>query len=226
MDACVEIPVRTCKGCGQDLPATLDVFPRHPQGKHGLYTHCRPCKKTQDAERRARPEQKARQQAWRDANKARVRQYNAAYREAGYRSTADVARWRAENIDEARKLARERISEYRRTKPWFMLKDKVSARMRQMLLGCGGKAKRHVEALLGYTLDDLVAHMEKQFTKGMNWESFHRGEIHIDHIRPVAEFKPESADCPEFKACWALTNLRPIWAQDNRAKGAKRLYLL
>ena len=47
------------------------------------------------------------------------------------------------------------------------------------------------------------------------------GEIHIDHIVPVAAFSITSLDCDDFKRCWSLSNLRPLWAADNRAKGSK-----
>lgn len=218
--------MRTCRRCKQDLPATLDVFPPQKMGKFGLYTHCRPCKKLEDAERRARPDQKARQQAWRDQNKDQVKRYNEQYRAAGYSSTEDVRRWRSENLAAARKADREKQAKYRRTKTWHALKHRIGTRMRSMLAGCGGKARVRTEELLGYTLEELQAHIERQFTTGMSWEAFHRGEIHIDHIVPVAAFKPASATCQDFRACWALTNLRPMWAKDNMRKGARLELLL
>ncbi|MNN86971.1 hypothetical protein D3C81_2044550 [compost metagenome] len=44
------------------------------------------------------------------------------------------------------------------------------------------------------------------------------GEIHIDHRIPVAYFKPETQDSMEFRMCWSLNNLRPLWAVENLAK--------
>lgn len=58
----------------------------------------------------------------------------------------------------------------------------------------------------------------------MNWPEFIAGRIHIDHIRPLSSFV--LIDDRDLKAAWALTNLRPEWATDNLAKGAKRLYLI
>ena len=43
-----------------------------------------------------------------------------------------------------------------------------------------------VERLLGYTISDLMDHIERQFTKGMTWDRMMAGEIHIDHITPQA----------------------------------------
>lgn len=86
------------------------------------------------------------------------------------------------------------------------------------------KGGRKWEHLVGYTLADLMAHLERQFLKGMTWDN--RRQWHIDHIVPKSSFKYQSPDDPEFKAAWALTNLRPIWAAENIKKRDKRLFLI
>lgn len=78
--------------------------------------------------------------------------------------------------------------------------------------------------LIDYTLNELSTHIERQFTKGMNWNNMGRWEI--DHIIPISSFQFKDADDPEFKAAWALTNLRPLWQQENASKKDKRLFLL
>lgn len=89
-----------------------------------------------------------------------------------------------------------------------------------------GRVLGSTEKMLGYTKSVLVSHIEKQFTPGMSWDLLMQGQIHIDHILPVAMFKFTDTDDPEFKACWALANLRPMWAIENQRKQAKRLTLL
>lgn len=86
-----------------------------------------------------------------------------------------------------------------------------------------GKRGRWFE-LVGYTAEELKDHLERQFLPGMTWGN--RGEWHIDHIIPIASFNYDGPGHPDFKACWALTNLRPIWAADNIRKKDKILYLL
>ena len=88
----------------------------------------------------------------------------------------------------------------------------------------GAKARARWEHLVGYTLDELKRHLERQFVKGMGWHN--RDEWHIDHIIPQSSFTYSSPDDAEFKACWALANLRPMWASDNCSKNARRLFLL
>ena len=88
----------------------------------------------------------------------------------------------------------------------------------------GQKAGRSWESLVGYTLDDLVLHLERQFTDGMSWENI--GAWEIDHIRPKAFFRYETSEDDLFKECWSLANLRPLWARENRSKHAKVLHLI
>lgn len=101
----------------------------------------------------------------------------------------------------------------------------ISARIATALKTQGtSKRSRNWESLVGYTLAELKTHIERQFTRGMSWENY--GDWHVDHIVPVASFQWRSADDDGFTACWALSNLRPLWAGDNRRKKNKRLYLL
>ena len=213
---------RVCTCCKVAKEADLSNFPPHKMGKFGLHSLCRPCKKRLDAERRARPDQKARQQAWRDANKDAVKIANAAYRAGGYKSTAHVNAWVLANPERAKELNREKVRRWRKNEPWYNVKCRVSARINTMLkAGGGAKARRSTEALLGYSMAELVRHLESKFQEGMTWDKFMSGEIHLDHIVPVSYFKASSADSEAFKQCWALENLQPLWASDNIAKGDK-----
>lgn len=105
------------------------------------------------------------------------------------------------------------------------IKGPLSARMRegvrQSLIS--GKDTSWTK-LVGYTAGDLRRHLERQFVRGMSWENF--GDWHIDHIVPIARFTFTSADDEQFKQCWAITNLRPLWARANISKGARRELLL
>lgn len=73
-----------------------------------------------------------------------------------------------------------------------------------------------VERLLGYSIEDLKEHIERQFHKRMSWRAFLQGRIHIDHIVPQSSYNLSNPE--EWRACWALSNLRPLWASDNLRK--------
>jgi hypothetical protein len=188
------------------------------------------------------------QQQYRAANAGRVleqrRAYDAGRREVNNRRAAE---WRARNPEKVKASVqrwkeknRPRISEYqrahaeqrkesnrrrrrerRRTDPVFALQDVARARIYCAFRRAGfGKNTRTAE-LLGCSWPELKRHIEKQFLKGMTWEN--RGTVwHIDHIRALAEARSEE----EAKALCHFTNLRPLWADANRRKSAKRTHLL
>lgn len=87
-----------------------------------------------------------------------------------------------------------------------------------------GKQERPWAELVGYGLEELMAHLERQFLPGMAWSNI--GGWHVDHIIPLAAFSFETPQDEEFKAAWALTNLRPLWAEQNRAKWHHRVLLI
>lgn len=80
------------------------------------------------------------------------------------------------------------------------------------------KAGRKWEELVGYSLKKLKDHLEFKFQKGMNWNNY-GNQWHLDHIKPRSLFIIKSKDCPEFKKCWSLDNLQPLWAKENMSKG-------
>jgi hypothetical protein len=69
---------------------------------------------------------------------------------------------------------------------------------------------------LGCTIAELKAHLERQFQPGMTWENY--GDWHIDHKRPLTSF--DLTDRRQFLRACHYTNLQPLWAEQNLAKGA------
>ena len=57
--------------------------------------------------------------------------------------------------------------------------------------------------------------LEARFTPGMTWDNY--GEWHIDHVRPLASF--DLTDVEQCKAACHYSNLQPLRARDNMAKG-------
>lgn len=99
------------------------------------------------------------------------------------------------------------------------LRNRISRSMNYALRsGMNGKSWQEA---VGYSIKDLKVHIEHQFVGDMSWEKFMLGEIHIDHIRPMSSFSFGDYSDLEFKQCWALENLQPLWAKDNLSKGAK-----
>lgn len=71
---------------------------------------------------------------------------------------------------------------------------------------------------LGCTVAEARAYLEALFQPGMTWENY--GEWHIDHIRPLSSFS-DLEDRDQLLQAVHYTNLQPLWAKDNIAKGSK-----
>jgi len=95
--------------------------------------------------------------------------------------------------------------------------------MSEMLRKALGASKRGMswKTYVDFTPEALRKHLEERFVDGMNWEAFMRGEIHIDHVVPQACFRFSTPGDIAFRQCWSLSNLQPLWAKDNIAKGAR-----
>lgn len=107
-----------------------------------------------------------------------------------------------------------------------MRRKRQGASMGDLIRGALNRGGRSIkfEDFAGYTTKELRDHLERQFTKGMSWQKFRDGDIHIDHIVPLSSF--DLHDPEELRRAWAITNLRPLWAKDNLQKSAKCLFLV
>jgi hypothetical protein len=97
----------------------------------------------------------------------------------------------------------------RKTDPLFRLNESMSKQINRIK---NIKHKVSWRRCLEYNFEQLKQHLESKFTKGMSWENYGKNGWHIDHIIPVSSFKYDSINHPEFKKCWSLNNLQPLWA--------------
>lgn len=120
-------------------------------------------------------------------------------------------KWRTKNID---------IRRIQRTYKYnndilYKLNHRLSSSMRKALKANKDKSWNDI---LEYTTADLKIHLEKQFKEGMSWDNY--GKVwHIDHIIPMSWFKYNTHLDKEFKKCWELNNLQPLYKEENLIKG-------
>lgn len=105
------------------------------------------------------------------------------------------------------------IDEIAKRKLRLYVSSQISQRLRKNDAG----TETILQEFCGYSIEDLKAHLEIQFTDGMNWDNY--GEWHVDHRRPASWFSFTSPSDLQFKECWSLNNLQPKWARDNTSKG-------
>jgi hypothetical protein len=219
----------------QTFPRTVDFFYKNKKSADGLSLECKGCVKArtkkwieQNKTKKAESDKiyaiknskklKEYRKLYRDRHKTKSREYAAKYREENkdklkeqkklYHSQDYVKRKRSE-----RNLQRKNSDiKYR-----FMctVRSNVSDALKN-----GYGALRH----LPYTVDELMRHLERQFTNKMTWKNY-GSYWHVDHIVPSKSFNFENPDDPDFLACWSLTNVRPLEAKTNMWKNAKRIFL-
>lgn len=131
---------------------------------------------------------------------------------------AKTREWERKNPEKYREIVKRRHEKEYRT-PKGKINVSISVGIRQGM--ATSKAGRHWESLVGYTVDQLQRHLEKQFKTGMDWENYGKYGWHIDHIIPIAAFNFNNADDLDFKRCWDLKNLQPLWAHENLTKSDK-----
>lgn len=95
------------------------------------------------------------------------------------------------------------------------MKANIGGRLKQR-----GLSKNNLScfSMLPYTFEDLCKHLESKFEPGMTWENYGINGWEVDHVRPDSWFHYESYEDEEFKKCWSLDNLQPMWASENRSK--------
>lgn len=89
----------------------------------------------------------------------------------------------------------------------FLRGNKISAKIRHSLVGC--------------SREELVAHIEKNFKPGMNWENRGQGQgkWNLDHLVPLAVF--DLCNQQHRLLAGHYLNVKPEWYSVNAAKGKK-----
>jgi len=107
----------------------------------------------------------------------------------------------------------------RRTNPRFRLHVNISKSIRDSIRG--EHKNGSWEKIVGYTTKQLMQHLESQFTEGMTWDNYGAKGWEVDHICPQSIYNFTNTSHVDFLRCWALSNLQPMWHNDNILKNNK-----
>lgn len=205
--------MKTCSTCKISKPIS-EGFHKNKAKKDGHACICKECAI-------------AKSRQWYAENKERHSVSGKIYREATKETRATVAKaWVDKNRDKTRKTKAEwkkrnpaSVNDYMarriRRDPLFHLRKRMRERLRSVLAGRGWKKSRPSQEVFGCTYEFLMTYVEAKFKDGMTWDN--RGRWHIDHIIPLSSAKDEG----ELLALAHYTNLQPLWAEDNWAKGGR-----
>jgi hypothetical protein len=129
--------------------------------------------------------------------------------------------YREKNIDRIRIVKRTYEKTRKHTDPIYKLISNFRTAMYQVLKESNVEKNGHYFEILGYTPEELINHLEKQFKDGMTWDNY--GDFHIDHIIPISSFNIQEIGDEEFMKCWSLSNLQPMGGEENIRKSNKVL---
>lgn len=218
-----KVTVQVCKCCG--IEKALDGYHKAKGCRLGVQTQCKVCLNAKRAKKYLEniEAERARHKIYRTENSAR----RAVHRKVWGEKNADkVKAYRKENKQAISKKnaeyfqrVKERRAEIAREKyrndPLHAMKCRLRLRTRLAIKAKGFTKKSRIRKILGCDDITLKGHIEDLFPEGMTWEN--RGEWHLDHKTPLAAAKTEE----ELLALCHYTNLQPLWAADNFAKGGR-----
>ena len=148
---------------------------------------------------------KNKHKTWSEKNKEHLREYHR--------------KWREENIDKWRENKRNYEKTRKSTDPIYKLIGNFRTAIYTVLKENNVTKYGHYFEILGYQPQQLINHLEIQFKDGMSWDNY--GEWHVDHKLPITYFKFNDVTDDEFKRCWSLENLQPMWGSENISKSNK-----
>lgn len=159
----------------------------------------------------SKPETKIRKRKnydkWYEQNKEHRKEYLKEYRE--------------KKADDIRKTKRDYERNRKARDPLYKLISNFRTAIYTVLKENNITKFGHYFDILQYTPEELIIHLEKQFTDGMTWENY--GDWHVDHKLPITSFNIQEMGDEEFMKCWCLSNLQPMWGVENIRKSNKLL---
>jgi len=240
--------MKTCKKCGRPKPES--EFYGDKRNKDGFRGTCKTCcsvmgkiyreghieeiKECNKRYRKENPEKaraysktsrekhpeevKDRVDRWRKEHPEEIKKYNRKYKVEHFEAVKACSKtyWEA-HPEKAREGNRKRSKRYLSI-PKIRISHNMATSINQSITR-GIKAGRHWETLVEYNIDELKKHLESLFKDGMAWHNY--GQWEIDHKIPISVFNFEKPEDSDFRRCWSLKNLQPMWATENRAKSNK-----
>jgi len=129
--------------------------------------------------------------------------------------------WREKNINKHRENKRNYEKNRKSNDPLYKLISNFRTAIYQVLKENNVKKNGHYFDILKYTPQQLIEHLEKQFSDEMTWDNY--GDWHVDHKHPISLYNIKEIGDNEFMKCWSLDNLQPMWGSENIKKSNKLL---
>lgn len=157
----------------------------------------------------------------RETKERKRKNYDKWYEQNKEHRKKYLKKYREKNKNKIREKKRIYEKNRKSTNPLYKLISNFRTAIYQVLKENNVKKNKHYFDILKYTPEDLIKHLEQQFTDGMTWENY--GKWHVDHKTPITSFNIKEMGDDEFMRCWSLNNLQPLWGEENIRKYNKIL---
>ena len=230
---------KKCAKCGQ--VKSLDAFGKWNKARDGLKTRCKVCRRAESKKYRTENRESCLEYGrWyasthkeerslyaiehkeeRDAAKRKYVLANPERRkEQGRRSYAKNKHKRRVYEEENRDVLQDKRRKYMKESPQARIAHNHRSIMGRELKKVGDKGGNgRLYSLWGCDRVFFIDHIQSQWTVGMTWDNYGRGigKWSIDHIAPLIMF--DLRDEEQRRKAFHYTNCRPMWYEDNAAKG-------
>jgi len=213
-----EIIIKICSKC--KIEKEERFFTTDKCRKDGLCPQCNECRKIHKKRSRERKKEKIKSYAkeYYKENQEHLKAYSKEYGRDYYEKNKEKCiryqmEWRKKN--------KEKHNYYKCGTPQRRIRTNLSKIFQKSINKDGNSTSQITENYLGYKLKELYNHLESLFEDGMSWNNYGvgKGKWCIDHIIPQSSFSYSSYNDEDFKKCWSLSNLQPMWFDENSAKG-------
>ena len=186
--------MKKCTNCKVDKEIT--EFSKDKRRKDGMRSVCKLCQKE-----------------YRKKNKDKIKEYHKEHYKANKDKRKERQKeYRKKNKDKINKSSKEYQKNRKLSDPLFKMKCNLRTRTCMAFKNKGYSKNTKTQEMLGVDWEIAKKHIERLFTKGMNWSN--QGDWHIDHIIPLSSANTEE----RLKKLCHYTNLQPLWAVDNLIK--------
>ena len=231
---------KACTKCGE--VKYLDDFHKSNKGYLNRVAECKSCareryllnrskKISQVSEYKKRhPDRVARAKSrWYENNKESVKAYHRRLYLSNREERVNKAKirywedpekyrsWYRSHAKRNRSYINKRCRERYREDASFRVRESVRGFLNRTLRASGDRKTSSTYDILGYTVEGLTLRIGFQMKPGMSWDNY--GEWHIDHKIPISRFVNKGETRPHIIN--ALSNLQPMWAEENMRKGAR-----
>jgi len=209
--------MKVCSRCHRDLPD--ECCHKASSRKSGLQPKCKECRKEclnidAEKERKSKWYQEhadSKSKEWVANNREKKREIGRNY----YHNNKEEIK-KIISSPERKQKRNAYVSERRKHDPSFRISGNLRNSIRKYIVNTKNRVK--FKELIGYSVQFLIEHLEKQFIDDMSWDNYGT-KWHVDHIKPCTKFDLTIEE--QQKMCYHYSNLRPLWAVDNIRKSNK-----